>query len=227
MKNVITPTILTICAIACKGDTIFPGTQVGTEESLFCTLTSSETIYNLNEIPDGLIRSPREVIDSLTGTFFGPQLDENEAPTSDTVTLTVSDPDSIVTVSYYGSGEEDVDYTTDPCPPHYTFELHFTMDADGFPSFDGTLEASYTDDSDGNTWAESFDESLFNAELPAPVTFNPDDWDTVEPHLVFSGAYGYGWYTTLTWLATPDVPEGATSSAGEAEILFLAALTEV
>ena len=206
-------------------DTEDPGTQIGTEDSLYCTMSSTETVNDLDEVPAGLMRSPREVIDSLIGAYAGPQMGEGEIPTSATVSLTVNDPGSVVTVTYYSGGEEGVDYAADPCPPQYTFELQFTMSADGFPSFDGILDASYTDDSDGNTWAETSDESLFSADLPAPVTFNPDDWDSVDPRLVFSGAYGYGWSATLSWEAynSDDVVDGEDYFI-QFEILFLAML---
>jgi hypothetical protein len=226
MKHTTTPFILSLGMTACTVDNVFPGTQIGTEDSLTCTLVLSETLGSLDEIPEGLIRSPRDVIDSLTGTYVGPQMDDNETPTSETVTLAVNDPSSIVTVHFYEGGDADVEYATDPCPPHYTFELQFTMDADGIPSFDGTIEASYRDDSDGNTWAESFDESLFTAALPAPVTFNPTDYTDVEPQLVFSGSE-YGWAVYLSWQAynADEVVEGQDHSV-ENEQLFWASLED-
>ena len=226
MKYTITPLICSLGMTACAVDKIFLGTQIGTEDSLTCTLESSETLNNLDAVPDGLIRSPRDVIDSLTGIYVGPQMDDTETPTSDAVTLTVNDPSSIVTVQFYEGGDADVEYATDPCPPHYTFELQFTMDADGFPSFDGTIEASYTDDIDGNTWTESFDESLFTADLPAPVTFNSADYSDVEPQLVFSGNE-YGWDVYLSWQAynSDEVVEGQDHSV-ESEQLFWASLEE-
>ena len=54
------------------------GTQIGFEEELRCELVSSETLTDLLAIPDGLARSPRDVIDGLAGAFSGPQLEEEE-----------------------------------------------------------------------------------------------------------------------------------------------------
>ena len=210
---------------ACNG--ILPGTQIGTENQLTCTLTSSDTLPNLDDIPDGFTRSPREVIDDRIGTYAGAQFDENETPTSDTVSLLVSDPGSVVTVQYYSGGEEDIEYYEDPCPPGYLFDLDFTLEADGFPSFIGTLEVSYFANTDGDMSATSYDESLFTGALPTPVTFDPNDWEVVEPHLLMTSCDACGWYVALSWEAynASEIVEGE-DYVRNGELLFQASLDE-
>lgn len=217
--------IILLCTTACNS--VFPGTQVGTEEQLTCTQISSETLSNLDEIPDGFALSPREVIDGLGGSYTGLQMDENEAPTSETVSLLVSDPSSIVTVQYYSGGEDDIEYYEDPCPPRYLFELDFTLDADGFPLFNGTVEVNYTANADGDSHSGyTIDESLLNATLPTPVSFNPNDWEVVEPLFWMSSCDSCGWYVALTWEAynASEVVEGEDYYV-ENELLFHASLT--
>jgi len=226
MKRLTTPLILTLVATACSEGAERPGTQIGVEEELFCTLLSSETVTDLDEIADGFALSPRDVIDSLTGTYLGQQLNDYEEPTADAASLTVGDPASPVTVEHYEATDDmDGGDVAHLCPSQYTFELEVALHADGFPAFEGTIGASYTDDDGGATWARSSDESLFDAELPSPVTFDPDDWDLVEPVVLLSGNGLGDWYTSLSWNAyNPDeVVEGQDYTI-ENELLFHAML---
>ena len=226
MNKTITSLIFLPCTIACNS--IFPGTQIGTENQLTCSLISSDTLNNLDDIPNGFTRSPREVIDDRIGTYIGGKFDENETPTSDTVSLLVSDPGSVVTVLYYSGGEENIEYYEDPCPPRYLFDLDFSLEADGFPSFIGTLEVSYFADTNGDMMASSYDKSLFTGALPAPVTFDPNDWDVVEPFLYFSTCeLCDGWYASLSWEAynESEVVSGEDYYI-ENELLFHASLYE-
>jgi hypothetical protein len=225
MRQTATPLIPALLATACGGG-VFPGTQIGSEGSLFCTLATSETPGDLDELPDGLSRSPREVIDILTGVFAGQQLGENEQPSGGAVSLSVTDPGSTLAIEYYEPSET-ADYAVDPCPPQYRFELGYTLVADGFPSFEGALETLYSDGADGDTLASSSDESLFDGEMPPPTGFQPEDWGQVEPELWLSACPGCGWYASLSWTAynPGEVVEGEDHYV-EHELLFHASLEQ-
>jgi hypothetical protein len=228
MKRLATPLILTLIATACGESAERPGTQIGFEDALSCTLISSETLTDLEEIPDGLNLSPREVIDNITGSYVGQQLNDYEEPTADAASATVSDPAAVVTVLHYeGFSDMDGGDVAHLCPSRYAFELEVALHADGFPSFEGTIGANYSDGGDGDpsSWARSSDESLFDDELPSPVTFDPDDWGLVEPVVLLSGNGLGGLYTTLSWNAyNPDEVVEGQDYTREGELLFHALL---
>ena len=204
------------------------GTQIGFEEELRCELVSSETLTDLLAIPDGLARSPRDVIDGLAGAFRGPQLEEEEEsgdqplePSDGQAWLTVVDPGGPVTLEHFeGVSHTDGGDVSHLCPPTYTFDLEVILAADGLPTFQSTLSVVHSDEA----WAESHDETSFDAELPAPATFDPDDFDRVESYVRLSSFEG-DWWAYVGWEASnPDeaAPDGDLTIT--AETLLMAAL---
>ena len=78
---------------------------------------------------------------------------------------------------------------------------------------------------EGESWAESDEEGHFAGALPAPATFDPDDFDTVYAHTVFSGAGG-AWWSYVSWLAynTSEVESDGDVPTTD-ELLLMASLT--
>ncbi len=199
------------------------GTQIGFEDSFVCEVISSETVADLDTIAAGFDRSPRDVIDGLTGSFSGPQLDELEEPTADLAWLTVADTGGPVIAEQYQavSGQDGGDDLSHLCAPVYFFDLDVVLTADGLPTFASTLSAA---SSEGSSRAGSYDEAAFDDALPDPVTFDPTQFDLVQPRAVLSGGDGV-WWAYVSWEASnPDEAEPDGDLTIHSESLMMAAL---
>ncbi len=218
-----TPTPLAlIAALALPGC----GTQIGTEDELICGLVSSETLTDLTAVPEGFELSPRDTIDALLGSFTGhpfsdevvdtgPHSSEERFDLETAVALTVSDPGGDVVLERYeeSSGDEAL---AEHCPSVFVVELDYTLEADGLPTFSGAVSTALRDQPEG-AHAETADTGGFVEEPPGPTLFDPDDFDTVELHVRFSGRRDV-WWPHIRWEAwnTADVePDGDVSKEGE------------
>ena len=204
-----------------------PGTQIGVEDSLMCEVLSTEVLTDLDAVPDGFSASPQDLLDGVLGAFSGDQLDEEEQPNGATARVTVSDPGEAVNLVRYevvaetdGGNTDDLSHL---CPPVLLVDLSFTLEAEGLPDFAALLETRIS--AEGESWAESEEEGHFASALPAPTTFDPDDFDTVYPRTVFSGAGG-AWWTYVSWLAynTSEVESDGDVPTTD-ELLLMASLT--
>ena len=192
------PLLLTACGIGQR-----TGTQVGTEDALRCVELSSEVPSDLEAVPDGFDGSPRALIDAQLGAFTGPQLDDQEQPTSDSASLLVEDPESDVLLLRYeaevdGGFGDATDDVGAYCPPALIVDLTFTMQADGIPDFSEVLSTRIGPE--GETWAQVQDSTGFATALPEPNTFDPSDFDEVYTDVVLSGGYGT-WWSYVGWQA--------------------------
>lgn len=188
-------TTLSACAV---GE--HPGSQIGSEEDFSCTLLSSEVLTDLSAVPDGMSLSPQAAIDGAVGTWQGAALDDQEQPTSGSVTLTVTHAGGAVTLERFeatldpSSPESGTVDSAAHCPARYSSDLVFTLAADGLPAFEATIETTLRDEA----WAETADPAAFASALPAP-SFDPDDFEEVEARVVFSGGVQTDWWAYVDW----------------------------
>lgn len=200
--------------MACKQG--WNGTQIGVGHMLYCEEVSSELLSDLEAIPEGLSLSPLDAIEGLSGTFSGPQgLEEGESAGEDASLITSAASQEVRLIRYEPSDAE-----VDPihCPPNYEVELDFALTADGMPGLQTSLTTRIS--SEGEASAEGVDLE-FDAPLPEPTAFNPDDFDTVESHVRLQG-YDASWSVSIYWLAMnlegveegQDVPQWSETLLG-------------
>jgi hypothetical protein len=192
------PLLLTACGITQRS-----GTQIGVEDALRCVQVSSEVLSDLESVPEGFDGAPSALIAAQVGLFSGPLLDDQEQPTDQVASLSVTQPQGdVVLRRYEAETDADTGMGTDDvaayCPPALFVELSFSLQAEGIPDYSETLSTRIGPE--GEAWAQVQDSAGFAEALPAPTTFDPDDFDVVYTDVVLSGGNG-DWWGYVSWEA--------------------------
>lgn len=223
MQRILTSAFLLALVSAC-GIGENPGTQIGTESQLECVLISSDEVVDLTVVPEGFNVSAQDALSSAVGAFTGPPLDGSEQPLPGSVSLTVETSGGAVVLERYevdSSGLSPGDASTDPaiaCPPRFVVDLDFVLQADGLPDFEDTLATGISD----QAWADTNTEEGFEVALPAPTSFDPNDFEQVEPRVVLSGGVGDSWSVYIDWLAwnpSEAAPDGDVTTLAESLLM--------
>lgn len=205
------------------------GTQIGTEDSLTCTLESSETLTDLDALPDDFADSPSTLLAGVAGTYSGEQFDEEEGDTGEdpqgnglTADLVVSNPGGDVVLERYfpALSEDDLAQLDDDdlvriCPPSLVTTLDYVLTADGLPDLDTSLETRIAND--GAVAASFSGQGDYADALPSPTTFDPDDFGQVEANTRLRGTASQ-WSVTVDWTAwNPEdaAPDGDVAKTRE------------
>ncbi len=173
------------------------GTQIGTEDALECLLVSSETLADLDAVPDGFERSPRETVDALLGDFAGFQLGEEEDEVLETTaSLGVADTGGDVLLERY-EPSTDPELLAEHCPPRLVADLAFTLEAEGLPTWTASVATTFYED---RALVETEGEDGFDGEVPQPTLFDPADYDEVVLSIRLSAGPST-WSPTVRWEA--------------------------
>jgi len=223
MQRILTSVFFLSFVAAC-GSGENPGTQIGTENQVECVLVSSDEVVDLTAVPEGFSVSPQDALGEAVGTFTGPPLDGNEQPLPGSVSLTVETSGGAVVLARYeidSSGLSSGEASTDPaiaCPPRYVVDLDFVLEADDLPDFEATLSTAISD----QAWADTNTEDGFEGGLPAATSFDPNDFEQVEPRVVLSGGVGDSWSVYVDWLAwnpSEAAPDGDVTTLSESLLM--------